>query len=210
MRSSTIASILLSIPTLLEAGITRRAAKGVAAVDLSKTTGPAKFLASGWIYGFPDNGTEADTSIPSNYVKEIKFGSSRAGGAQTSSRGWVNGYDSYLRRFKSPLSNYRTTQKYNGEFILLVHDLWGADDSSIPRFPGDNSEWTETDAFLIQLVKEIKANNMLNGLVSDLRNEPDLDIFWAWSQFLDYYVHTHNSFKQVSPRMFIFAFSLDD
>ncbi|PVI04239.1 glycoside hydrolase family 39 protein [Periconia macrospinosa] len=180
MRTNTISSILLSCLTLLDAASIRRAAKGVATVDLSKTTGPAKFLASGWIYGFPDNGVEADTSIPTNYIADIKFGSSRAGGAQTPSRGWVNGgYNSYLPRFKSTLSNYRTTRKYNGDFILLVHDLWGADGSSIPRFPGDNGNWTETDAFLTQLAKDIKANNMLDGLVLDLWNEPDIDIFWA-------------------------------
>ncbi|KAF5851105.1 hypothetical protein GGP41_003919 [Bipolaris sorokiniana] len=182
MKSSTIASILLSSLTLLEAASTRRVAKGVATVDLSKTSGQAKFLASGWIYGFPDNGTEADTSIPSNYITDIKFGSSRAGGAQTSSRGWIDGYDSYLPRFKSTLSNYRTTRKYNGEFILLVHDLWGADGSNIPRFPGDNGNWTETDAFLTQLVKDIKANNMLDGLILDIWNEPDIGAFWAPSK----------------------------
>jgi hypothetical protein len=212
MRSSTIASIVLSSLTLLEAASTRRAAKGVATVDLSKTSGQAKFLASGWIYGFPDNGIEADTSIPANYITDVKFGSSRAGGAQTSSRGWVgDGYDSYLPRFNSTLSNYRTTRKYNGEFILLVHDLWGADGSSIPRFPGDNGNWTETDAFLTQLVKDIKANNMLDDLILDIWNEPDIEAFWArtWSQFLDYYVHAHNFFMQVSTHMSLSGFFLD-
>ncbi|XP_014561510.1 glycoside hydrolase family 39 protein [Bipolaris victoriae FI3] len=201
MRSSTIASILLSSLTLLEAASIRRAAKGVATVDLSKTSGQAKSLASGWIYGFPDNGTEVDTSIPANYITDVKFGASRAGGAQTSTRGWVDGYDSYLPRFKSTLSNYRTTRKYNGEFILLVHDLWGADGSSIPLFPGDNGNYTETDAFLTQLVKDIKANNMLDGLILDIWNEPDIDLFWArtWPQFLDYYVHAHNFLRKKLP-----------
>lgn len=201
MRSSTVVSILLSSLTVLEAASIRRVAKGVATVDLSKTSGQAKFLASGWIYGFPDNGTAADTSIPANYITDVKFGASRAGGAQTSSRGWVDGYQSYIPRFESTLSNYRTTRKYNGEFILLVHDLWGADGSSIPYFPGDNGNWTETDAFLTQLVKDIKANNMLDGLILDLWNEPDIDIFWArtWPQYLDYYVHAHNFFKKNLP-----------
>ena len=200
MKSTIFASLLLSSFTPLEAASIRSSPKGVATVDLSKTTGSAKILASGWIYGFPDNGTDVDTSIPANFITDIKFGASRSGGAQTPSRGWIDGYKGYLPRFKSTLSNYRTTRKYNGDFILLVHDLWGADGSSIPHFPGDNGDWTKTDAFLKQLTDDIRTNNMLEGLVLDIWNEPDESNFWArtWDQYLAYYVHAHNYFRQAS------------
>jgi len=196
MRSTAIFSLLLSSFSLLEAASIRRAA-GVASVDLSKATGDAKFLASGWIYGFPDNATSVDTRIPANYITDIKFGATRAGGAQTPTRGWIEGQKSYLPRFQSTLSNYRTARKYGGTFILLVHDLWGADGSSIPLYPGDKNDWTQTDAFLKQLVSDIKANNMLDGLVLDIWNEPDIDTFWPrpWDQYLSYYVRAHNYFK---------------
>jgi hypothetical protein len=198
MRSTAITSFLLASLTLSEAASIRRAPKGVATVDLSKATGPASVIASGWIYGFPDNGTEVDNSIPAKFITDVKFGASRAGGAQTPSRGWIDGGNKgYLPRFKSTLSNYRTTRKYGGTFILLVHDLWGADGSSIPLFPGDKGDWSQTDAFLKQLTDDIRANNMLEGLVLDIWNEPDESIFWGrtWDQYLAYYVHAHNFFR---------------
>ncbi|KAI1047569.1 hypothetical protein LB505_011146, partial [Fusarium chuoi] len=114
------------------------------------------------------------------------------GGAQIPSLGWARGgYKGYLSRFNSTLSNYRTTRKYNADFILLPHDLWGADggQGSNSPFPGDNGNWTETELFWNQLVSDLKAHNMLDGLVIDVWNEPDIDIFWdrPWTQFLEYY-----------------------
>jgi hypothetical protein len=173
----------------------RQAPKGSANVNLAQRTGSAKFLASGFIYGFPDNGSQADTSIPANLVTDIKFIASRAGGAQLPSKGWAaDGYQGYIPRFNSTLSNYRTTRKYGGDFILLPHDLWGADGGQgDSTYPGDNGNWTSMESFYAQLIKDIKANNMLEGLVFDIWNEPDLDIFWdrPWSQFLDYYGRAH-------------------
>ncbi|KAK2783120.1 hypothetical protein FQN52_000462 [Onygenales sp. PD_12] len=183
---------------------TERRQTSPATVDLGNPTGETAFLGAGFIYGWPDNGTEADNSIPDSLVTGIKFNSCRAGGAQIPAKGWVDGgYDGYIGRFESALSNYRTTRKYNGDLILLVHDMWGADGgtgSSSP-FPGDNGDWSETEAYLTQLIKDIKANDMLEGLVIDLWNEPDLDIFWArsWSQFLEYYVRAHQIFKRELP-----------
>lgn len=129
----------------------------------------------------PDNGTDVDNSIPANFVTDIKFHSSRAGGAQIPALGWAGGgYSEYIGRFKSTLSNYLTTRKYGGDFILLPHDLWGADggQSSGSIFPGDNGNWTEMEVFLGQVVNDLKENDMLGGLVVDLWNEPDLTGFW--------------------------------
>lgn len=173
------------------------AANGVATVDISKNTGAAKSLASGWIYGFADNGVEASTAIPSRFIKNVKFHSSRAGGAQIPAKGWVAGLNQYVGRLNSTISNYKTTRAHNGEFILLVHDLWGADGGSISVFPGDNGNWSSADAFLDQLAKDLVKNNMLDGLVLDLWNEPDLKIFWdrPFDQYLQYYVRAHKFFR---------------
>ena len=173
--------------------VRRQAPNGVAKVNLATRTGKATFLGSGFIYGWPNNGVEADSTIPEYLAKDIKFNANRAGGAQTPSRGWAyGGYKPYLPRFQSTLSNYRTTRKYGGEFILLVHDLWGADGSTknTTLHPGDNGSWTEMETFLKQLCDDIKANNMTEGLVMDIWNEPELNIFWSrsWSQYLEYYV----------------------
>lgn len=97
----------------------------------------------------------------------------------------------YTERFQSALSNYRTTRKYGGEFILLPHDLWGADggEGSTSPFPGDNGNWTEMEAFWSQVISDLKANNMLDSLIIDLWNEPDGSGFWprTWDQFLEYW-----------------------
>jgi hypothetical protein len=186
----------LGLPGFNALSIAQRA-KGAATVDLSKTVGPAEQVASGWIYGFPDNGIEAQISIPDSFIQDVKFGASRAGGAQLPARGWWNGYDEYVPRLNSTISNYRSTRKYGGDFIVLVHDLWGADGTKIPLYPGDDGDWTETDKFLQQVVDDIQSNDILEGLVLDIWNEPELDIFWDRSldQFLEYYVHAHNFFR---------------
>ncbi|GAA2111414.1 hypothetical protein [Streptomyces synnematoformans] len=63
---------------------------------------------------------------------------------------------------------------------MLPHDLWGADGSAIPRFPGDNGDWTEYDAFLDRLISDVRAAGI--NPEWDVWNEPDLSIFWNRSQ----------------------------
>jgi hypothetical protein len=79
------------------------------------------------------------------------------------------------------LSNYRTSRKFGARFILLVHDLWGADglQANGAVFPGDNGDWSSYDAFLTQLLSDLKANDMLDGLDIDIWNEPDVRYFWT-------------------------------
>ncbi|KAJ3958326.1 hypothetical protein N0V92_005089 [Colletotrichum tropicale] len=181
-----------------------RVSSGAATVDLNVSTGEARFLGSGFIYGFPDNGTSVDSSIPDYLVTGIKFNACRAGGAQTPYAGWAGGgYDGYIGRFNSTLSNYRTTRKYGADFILLPHDLWGSDGSlgGDGLYPGDNGDWSQMEAFLSQVVKDLKDNDMLEGLVFDIWNEPELEIFWArsWDQYLEYYVRAHRIIRSELP-----------
>lgn len=87
-------------------------------------------------------------------------------------------------RFASALVNYKTTIAHGGTFILLIHDLWGADGTqgaSAP-YPGDNGDWSSWDSFLTQLNSDINANGMTNKLVIDIWNEPDLTAFWNRTQ----------------------------
>ena len=64
-------------------------------------------------------------------------------------------------------------------------------------WPGDNGNWTDYDNFVDQLITDLKANDMLPGLVYDIWNEAD-GYFWARSQdqFLDLYVRTHKRLRQ--------------
>ncbi|CBX99018.1 hypothetical protein IAQ61_000845 [Plenodomus lingam] len=202
MKTTLFSSFLLAGASQVHALTIRQTAGTGATVDLARSTGPAAFQQAGWIYGFPDNGTDADTSIPENFIRDLKFIGSRAGGAQTPTRGWIDGYESYVPRLESTISNYRTTRKYGGYFVLLVHDMWGADGSSIPLFPGDNGNWTETDNFLAQVVKDLQEFNLLDNLVIDIWNEPDITPFWnrSFEQYLEYYVRAHKFFKQALPQ----------
>lgn len=46
---------------------------GTASVQLQKTTGPAKHLGSGFLYGIPNNGTSASTAIADHFYMEMGF-----------------------------------------------------------------------------------------------------------------------------------------
>jgi hypothetical protein len=184
----------------------RQTSETTAQVKLKSLRGSATALASGFIYGWPDNGTDADTSIPSHFPKDIAFRANRAGGAQLSAPalGWAaGGYESYIGRFESTLSNYRTTRKYGGVFILLPHDLWGADglQGGESKFPGDDGDWTEMETFWTQVINDLKAADALEDLVIDIWNEPDVDSFWdrSFEQYLEYYVRAHRMLRRVVP-----------
>lgn len=200
----TLALALTLAASASAAHLPRQSPAGAAAVDLSSTRGPAQSLASGFLYGFPDNGTSPSTHIPPSLVTPLKLPASRGGGSQLPAPdlGWaVGGYDSYVARFESALSNYRTTRMYGGDFILLVSDLWGSDgvDDSGGYYPGDGGDWEDVEAFWAQLLKDISENDMVEGLVFDVWNEPDIEQFWnrTWDQYLELYVRSHNFVRSV-------------
>ncbi|KAJ5720313.1 glycoside hydrolase family 39 protein [Penicillium malachiteum] len=197
MWHQSSASLLLALVapsiTYAAAMAQRDDSVGNAVVNLSQNNGAATFLGSGFIYGFPDNGTSAEDNIPDYFLTDIKFRACRGGGAQIDAVGWASGgYDGYIGRFYSALSNYRSARKYDGEFILMLSDLWGAQGGATAAsvFPGDNGNWTEMELFLDQVISDIKSNDILEGLIVDIWNEPDLETFWYpdWSQYVEYFV----------------------
>ncbi|KAK2728853.1 hypothetical protein CKAH01_10681 [Colletotrichum kahawae] len=97
----------------------------------------------------------------------------------------------------STLSNYKTVQKYNGKFQLLLHDLWGTDfTDETMEWPGDNGDWANYDRFLDTVIGRIIANDMLPGLYIDIWNEPEWG-FWKrpQAQWLDMFGRTTNRFR---------------
>jgi len=87
------------------------------------------------------------------------------------------------------LHNYRTTRDHNGNFIFLIHDLWGADGSqnSTAPFPGDDGDWSSWDDYLTHVIKDMRQNKMVDNVIIDIWNEPDLiyqgkAIFWGRTQ----------------------------
>ena len=179
----------------------RQSSTNTAVVDLSVNKGTPKHLASGFIYGLPDAPANPN-QIPSTFFSEIGFNYARAGGAQldTPCRGWIWGPAEYRCRFQSALSNYQTTRKYGGNFILLPHEFWGTDHAnSSTVWPGTGGSWTDYDNFVKQLISDVLANGMETGLVWDVWNEADGGYFWKGSQqqWIDLYVRTYKQIRYV-------------
>jgi hypothetical protein len=174
-------------------------AQDTATVDLSQDTGPVQRLASGLLYGVPDTPNQ----IPSHFYTDIGFNYLRAGGAQVPSpgRGWIHGQTEYVNRFKSALSNYRTARQFNAKFIFLIHDLWGADGTQAKdaKYPGDKGDWGEWDRYLTQVIHDMKANGMVEGVQIDIWNEPDLKAFWDrdMNQYLSMWGRTFHQLRLV-------------
>ncbi|KAK0385958.1 hypothetical protein NLU13_7133 [Sarocladium strictum] len=160
----------------------RQGSSNTATVDLSVQRGSPQHLASGFIYGIPDDGfDESATQIPSHFYSDIGFNYARAGGAQMSAGGWIDGTTAYAARFQ-----------------LLPHDLWGTDHAnSSTVWPGDDDDWTDYDNFLDRVLSDLSSNNMLDGLDFDIWNEPDGGFFWkrSLSQYYQLYVRTHQRIR---------------
>lgn len=183
--------------SLLAAGLVT-ADNLTATVNLSVSKGKPVHWASGFIYGIPDTPNQ----IPDHYYTDIGFRYGRAGGAQLNApaRGWIWGLTEYKNRLDSTLSNYRTCRKYGADFILLPHDVWGTDHTnSSTVWPGDGGDWSNYDLFVRTLMKDLKANHALEGLVWDIWNEPDISIFWErdQQQWIDLYIRTHKLLRYV-------------
>lgn len=82
------------------------------------------------------------------------------------------------------LSNYHSARQFNADFIFLIHDLWGADgtqNASAP-YPGDGGDWGSWDSYLDHVIADMRANQMTDGMIIDIWNEPDLSLFWNRDQ----------------------------
>ncbi|KAF4978136.1 hypothetical protein FZEAL_5434 [Fusarium zealandicum] len=193
-------SLLRSLPSAAEE--TKPVATGVATVDLKAETGPPRQLASGVLYGIPDQPNQ----IPDHFYKDIGFNYGRGGGSQLPNTvGYAKSVQDYEARFASALSNYRTARKHGGEFIYLLPPVWGADGGQPEDFeyPGDGGDWTRWDAFLEQTLADVKASDMTESLVIDIWNEPDLSFFWSRpkEQWLDLWSRTYHKIREKFPSM---------
>ncbi|KAJ7601849.1 glycoside hydrolase family 39 protein [Mycena polygramma] len=175
---------MMIAPLLLLAGLasaavvdleSRQTAAQITTVDLSVNWGTPVHRASGVLYGVPNTKNQ----IPSSFYTGMGFNYLSAGGAQfTGATGWIFG--GYTARFQNVLSNFQTARQFNAQFILKMSDLWGTDGTqgSNGVYPGANGDFTEYDAYLTQLVKDLKANGMTTNIKLLIWNEPDLTIFW--------------------------------
>ncbi|MEU7750095.1 ricin-type beta-trefoil lectin domain protein [Nonomuraea sp. NPDC049158] len=181
------ASVVTAAPSAL-------AADQAITVDFSAGGGSPTYRASGWIYGMTENAS----APPDRFYTDVKFRYMRAGGAQLDGPGgWVSGR--YDRRWNSTRAQLLRTRSLGGEFILLVHDLWGADGYPISRFPGDNGDWTDYDNFLTRLINDVRATGA--PVQWDLWNEPNITLFWnrPQSQYFELWRRAYQRIRAAFP-----------
>ncbi|MBV1854402.1 RICIN domain-containing protein [Catellatospora tritici] len=163
-------------------------------VNFSMAGGSPTYRASGWIYGMTENASgPAD-----HFYTDVKFRYMRAGGAQLDSPGgWVSGR--YQRRWDATLAQARRTIALGGQFVILPHDLWGADGYPISRFPGDNGDWTDYDNFLTRLISDVRAAGIT--VQWDIWNEPNLNLFWnrPQAQYFELWRRTYQRLRTEFP-----------
>ncbi|WP_067641474.1 RICIN domain-containing protein [Actinomadura latina] len=171
-----------------------RGADESVAVDFSTAGGAPAYRASGWIYGMTE-----DASAPADhFYRDVGFRFMRAGGAQLDSPGgWVSG--KYDRRWDATRAQILRTRALGGQFVLLVHDLWGADGYPISRFPGDNGDWTDYDAFLTRVINDVRATGV--PVQWDLWNEPNITLFWnrPQSQYFELWRRAYQRVRAAFP-----------
>jgi Ricin-type beta-trefoil lectin domain-like len=144
-----------------------------------------------------------DASAPADhFFRDVKFRYMRAGGAQLGSPGgWVAG--TYQRRWNATLAQARRTIALGGQFVLLPHDIWGADGFPISRFPGDNGNWSDYDAFLTRLFSDIRAAGIT--VQWDIWNEPNITLFWnrPQAQYFELWRRTYQRIRAEFPNHLI-------
>ncbi len=171
-----------------------RAADESISVNFAVSGGTPTHRASGWIYGMTEDGS----GPPDHFYTDVKFRAMRAGGAQLDQPGgWVSGR--YARRWNATRAQLLRTRALGGTFILLPHDLWGADGYPISRFPGDNGDWSDYDAFLTRLIADVRATGA--AVQWDIWNEPNLNLFWnrPQAQYLELWRRSYQRIRAEFP-----------
>jgi hypothetical protein len=177
-------------------------------IDFAMQLGTPTYRASGFIYGLSEDGAQPPQSLQS----DIKTQFLRTGGAQLGcpNSGWANGgYDGYIRRWNSIAAYYQRARAIGATFILLPHDLWGADVvCPVPVWPGDNGDWTNFDNFIDQIISDMQANGMTGPDVHwDIWNEPDGWGFWAphrsQNQYLEMWKRAYQRIRAAIPNAVI-------
>jgi hypothetical protein len=185
---------VLAAASLIAVTTPAHAADESITVNFSAASGAPTYRASGWIYGMTEN-----ASAPADhFYRDVKFRAMRAGGAQLDSPGgWVSGR--YDRRWNATLAQARRTASLGGQFVMLVHDLWGADGFPIARFPGDNGDWTDYDNFLTRLIGDVRAAGIT--VQWDLWNEPNITLFWnrPQAQYFELWRRTYQRVRAAFP-----------
>lgn len=192
-RAARLAAATLAALSVLAAPSPARADDQSISVNFAATTAAPTYRASGWIYGMTENGA----APADHFFTDVKYRAMRAGGAQLPGSGWVGG--TYDRRWNSTRAQMLRTRALGGKFVLLAHDLWGADGTAISRFPGDNGDWTDYNNFLTRLIADVRATGV--PVEWDIWNEPNITLFWnrPQSQYFELWRRTYQRLRAEMP-----------
>ncbi len=200
----SLVAALASLTAGILPATTAHAADTSVTVDFATAGGAPTYHASGMIYGMTPDG-----SLPQDhFFTDIKWHLMRAGGAQLNSGGYATSLADYRTRWNSTLAQYQRTAALGGTFVILPHDLWGADSTTTQGWPGDNGDWTQFDNFVAQLISDVRTNHMT--VEWDLWNEPDNPPFWGRSrdQYLQMWSRFYSKVRAAFPTQLIVGPSL--
>ena len=156
------------------------AANETVTINMASTSGAPTYAASGFIYGIAPDGSQP----PQNILTDIKVRNMRAGGSQQGcpNGGYVNG--AYAARWNVVKAYWSKAHAIGARYQVILAGVWGADAAcNVPRWPGDNGDWTEYNNMVNQLLNDVVANGMTGSdLLWDVWNEPDGPYFWGRTQ----------------------------
>lgn len=184
-----------------DAALAKRATDSIT-VNLDQCSGSPQHYGQGVLYGVQGTNTP-----PQNYLHELKINYISAGGAQSPTSGWASSRSAYNARFQTVVQDSQRIRQEGGVFIIKTSDLWGADATQPSNFPmpGDNGDWSSYDAFVQQIISDIKSNGMAINYNTQIEiwNEPDLGtVFWSRSQdqYLAMYARGTRAFRKAFPQ----------
>ncbi|KAG5755616.1 hypothetical protein H9Q70_001763 [Fusarium xylarioides] len=200
MKSSLLAllpTFLGVTPVAAVPGLVPRQSSGTAVVSLSNNTGPTNHLASGIIFGIPQNASQ----IPDHMYTDWGFNFARGGGPQLPSPagGWLAGRTQYENRMKEVMGNYQAAKKYGAKFICLYETLYGEWDVNNGPYPGDNGNWADWDRFTQAVIADMKSYGVsLDDFIIEIFNEVDGPWYWTrpQSQALEMWRRSYNAFRK--------------
>jgi hypothetical protein len=179
IRSSLIVIALVAAVLVVQPARSASAAVDSMTVNMALFGGSPTYRASGFIYGISLDGARPPLTLQS----QIKVRTIRAGGSQIGcpNGGYVNG--GYPARWNSVRAYVSRARATGANFSMILSGMWGADGvCNVPRWPGDNGNWTEYTNFVNQLINDVRANGMTGpDFRWDMWNEPNI-FFWGRSQ----------------------------
>jgi hypothetical protein len=180
-RKYLIVPVLVATALAIQPTLPASAAADTMTVNFSLFGGAPTYRATGFIYGVSQNASSPSTSM----TDQIKVKQMRGGGSQIGcpNGGWVNGVAGYTARWNFLRAYYNRALRTGAHVEIIIAALWGSDGRcNVPRWPGDNGNWTEFTNMLNRIIADARAAGMTGSNVRwDIWNEPNI-FFWGRSQ----------------------------